>query len=120
MKYSFDYLAEHNASQIGNWKGIQVYSISKKDYKKWFENYYIKNNIYYVIYDDGRCVVLDNRVIGTMDEEGCIEKLAYKKEYFQTIKHEEPAAKAAAIDLDISKIILEADTMLLECCSWRQ
>ncbi len=67
---AIDYRYERGT--VGNWKGYQVYILEKKEYIDNQHN--LKNDIVYVIADDGMCMVNRGYIIGYLSRNGSINE----------------------------------------------
>ena len=67
---AIDYRYERGT--VGNWKGYQVYILEKK---KYIDNQHnLKDDVVYVIADDGMCMVNRGYIIGYLSRNGSVNE----------------------------------------------
>lgn len=89
-KYDYSELKSAAAAgrRIGSWQGTTVYSCSRRDY----ERQHLDSPYFWVIYDDARTLVKQNKVYGTIDVNGGIDECAK----YQYLEREKPTPKPAS------------------------
>lgn len=127
--YSFENLKSKadRGMPIAKYKGIEVYPISKEEYKRDFDS--LRKDIFFVIYDNDSLMVKDNRMFGHLKPNGHIETFVRTDmEYIKEVPAENMIFKTNVdnkmneINID-TKIKLEnvsVDTLLSQACdmSW--
>lgn len=76
---------------VGNWKGYQVYILEKQEYID--SQYHLKDNVVYVIADDGMRMVNKGYTIGYLSKSGSVsecDKVRYRPVAQKPQKEEKP------------------------------
>ena len=91
---------------VGNWKGYQVYILEKSEYVN--NQYNLKDDVVYVIADDGMRMVNKGYTIGYLSNSGSVsecDKVRYKpvtqKEKREAARTEEATSASGEIDFTI-------------------
>lgn len=91
---------------VGNWKGYQVYILEKQEYIN--NQYNLKDDVVYVIADDGMRMVNRGYTIGYLSKSGSVsecDKVRYKpvtpKEKREAARTEETTSASGEIDFTI-------------------
>ena len=130
--YSFENLKSKadRGMPIAKYKGMEVYPISKEEYKRDFDS--LRKDIFFVIYDNDSLMVKDNKMFGHLKPNGHIETFVRTDmEYIKEVPAETMVFKTTgtgintkiaetSIDTKIKLENVSVDTLLSQACdmSW--